>query len=167
MFPLIFPDALTVVYATLADLNRSGLAPGILRSSHAGGRVFKLVKNLATVLTVGDVVVHDVLTNDTDSEVKQPVTAALDQMAGVAMGAIPASGFGWIQVYGYNAAARVKGDVVAITAGDSLKGLTATFTAVKSTASGTTPEFQNYLRALDAATAADTTVEVVVSCLGF
>lgn len=160
MFPQIFPDALNVVYATLLDLHRSGLAPGSLRSAVDGGRVYKLVKNNhSAALTIGDWVQNDLLANDTDSQVKQPVTAGLALGGGVAMGAIPAAGFGWVCIYGYVPAVRVKGDGTAIAAGDTLKGLNAAFTMVVDQAAGTAPTHANGVIALDAATAADTTIE--------
>lgn len=160
MFPLIYPDDLTITYATLTDLHRSGLAPGVFRAAHNGGRVYQLVKNAhSAALAIGDWLSLDLLTNDTDSEVKRPATADLDRGGGVAMGAIEAAGYGWICRFGYVAKVRVKGDVVAITAGDSLKGVDAVFTMVKDTAAGTEPTFARHVIALDAATAADTTVE--------
>lgn len=157
---LIFPDALTVTYSSATDLHRSGLAPGTIRQAHDGGRFYKLVKNNhASALTVGDWVQNDLLANDTDSEVKQPVTAGLALGGGVAMGAIPAAGFGWICIYGYVAAVRVKGDGTNIAAGDTLKGLNAAFTMVVDQAAGTAPTHAYGVVALDATTSADTTIE--------
>lgn len=167
MFPLIFPDALTQTYTDLTDLARAGLAPGIHRMAHDGGRIYKLVKNNhSAALAVGDVVSHDLLTNDSDAEVKRPATADLDRMAGVAVGAIPASGFGWIQVYGYCPTIKCDGSGVNVTAGDSLKAANASLKSVKDAAAGTESAFANHLIAADAVTT-DTTVDGWVSCLGF
>lgn len=160
MFPMIYPDDLTKTYSSLQDLHRSGLAPGLFRSANNGGRLYQLVKNNhASALTVGDWVQLDLLANDTDSEVKQAVTAGLALGGGVAMGAIPAAGYGWVCRLGYVAAVRVKGDGTAVAAGDTLKGLNATFTMVVDQAAGTAPTFSRGVVALDAATAADTTIE--------
>jgi hypothetical protein len=160
MYPTIYPDGLTQVYSTLQDLHRSGLSPGVFRSLHNGGRVYQLVKNNhASALTVGDPICIDMLAADTDSEVKQFVTATFGQPLGVAMGDIPASGFGWVCRYGYVAAVRVKGDGTAIVAGDSLKPVTATFTLIHDTDVGVEAAFAAHVRALDGATAADTTIE--------
>lgn len=159
---LINGDSLTKTYSSLADLNsRLGLAPGTERE-HATepGRVFKLVKNNhGSALTIGDWVQFDLLANDTDSEVKQPVTAGLALGGGVAMGAIPASGYGWICIHGYVAAVRTKGDGTAIAAGDTLKGLNAAFTMVVDQAAGTAPTHSRGVVALDASTSADATIE--------
>lgn len=158
---LINADSLTKTYASLSELNsRLGLAPGTVRWAFDGGRAYKLVKNNhASALTVGDWVQNDLLANDTDSEVKQPVTAGLALGGGVAMGAIPAAGYGWVCIYGYVAAVRVKGDGTAISAGDTLKGLNAAFTMVQDQAAGTAATHSRGVVALDAATAADTTIE--------
>lgn len=165
MFPTIFPDGLVVVYATLLDLQRSGLAPGVLRSAVDGGKVFKLVKNThSAALAVGDPVCYDLLTNKVDFEVTRPTTAALNHLAGVAVGAIGINGFGWIQVWGNTAAIHVDGTGVAIVAGDSLKPVNGTLLAVHDQATGTTPSFQNYLVA-NTATALATTVPGFVHCL--
>lgn len=158
---LINGDALTKTYASLAELNsRLGFAPGTIRHSFEGGRIYKLVKNNhSAALTVGDWVQNDLLANDTDSEVKQAVTAGLALGGGVAMGAIPASGYGWVCIYGYVAAVRVKGDGTAVAAGDTLKGANAVFTMVVDQAAGTAPTHANGVVALDATSSADTTIE--------
>lgn len=166
MFPMIYPDDLTKTYSSLLELHRSGLAPGLFRAAHNGGRIYKLVKNNhASALTVGDWVQLDLLAADTDSEVKQAVTAGLALGGGVAMGAIPAAGYGWLCVYGYVAAVRTKGDGTAIAVGDTLKGLNATFTMVVDQAAGTAPTFSRGVVALDASTSADATIEGFVRAL--
>lgn len=167
MYVPISPDAVTVVYATLLDLQRSGLAPGMMRSGFDGGKVFKLVKNThSAAAVIGDPLCYDLTTNVVDFEVKQPATAILNHLAGVAMGAIPISGFGWIQIFGKAAAVRVIGNGTAITAGDSLKGVNASSKLLKDAATGTESAFSNRIIAGAASTSADETIAGFISCLG-
>lgn len=167
MYPQIFPDAVTVVYATLLDLQRSGLAPGVLRSSVDGGKVFKLCKNThSAALVIGDPVCYDLTTNVSEFEVKQPATAILNHLAGVAVGALPISGFGWIQIFGKCAAVRVIGSGTAILLGDTLKGVNASSLLLKDQTTGTESTFSNRIIAGAASVSADTTIAGFISCLG-
>lgn len=167
MYVPISPDGVTVVYATLLDLQRNGLAPGMMRSGFDGGKVFKLVKNThSAALVIGDPVCYDLGTNVADFEVKQPATAILNHLAGVATGAIPISGFGWIQIFGKCAAVRVIGSGTAILLADSLKAVNASSLLIKDAANGTESAFSNRIIAGAATTSADTTIAGFISCLG-
>jgi hypothetical protein len=109
---------------------------------------YKFVKNNhGSALVVGDVVQYD-LSSDVVYEVKQPVTAGLHILAGVAMGAIPASGYGWIQIKGQNSSINMEG-TTDIAAGDSLKGSNAQSYLVKDQSAGTAPTHANFVIALD------------------
>lgn len=112
------------------------------------GNVYKFVLNSGTIATIGDVACHDYSTAG-ESVVKQTTTGALDSLAGVWLGAAPASGYGWIQIKGFNAAINALGNV-AIVIGDSLKGVNAQAYVVHDTAQGTAATYYNNIRALSA-----------------
>lgn len=169
MFPAISPDDTTKTYATQDDLHRIGLSPGLIRMGLAAqtGHLYRLVLNVyASALAVGNPVVYDLTTNQHSYEVTRPATAALNHLAGVACGAIPASGYGWVQVYGKAPSVTVDGTGTAIVAGDSLKAVNNTFNMVHDQATGTEPTYSNRVIAASATSAA-TTVAGFVSCLGF
>ena len=116
-------------------------------------KAYKFVRNVGLITTAGDVVcysVTNVITQTAMYEVTKPATANLNVMAGVALGAIPATtGQGWIQIHGYNPTVNVTGDTD-ITLGDSLKGVNGQFYATKDTAIGTSPTYVNHIIAAEA-----------------
>lgn len=89
-------------------------------------KFYRFVKNVtAADLVVGDVIYHG--TNDpTLSEVYklgQSAKGTFDQlMAGVAVSAIPSTYYGWIQIFGYNAAVNTLGATLQ-AGGDVLVGV--------------------------------------------
>lgn len=65
------------------------------------GKAYKYVKNgESSALTVNKAVVYSTAADD-GTTVLLPASAGLMNVAGVTRGAIPASGYGWIQVHGY------------------------------------------------------------------
>lgn len=85
--------------------------------------VFTVGKNVeATAYAVGDVAVLDSGAAADGVRFKQAAAATLGLFRGVAVEVIPASGFGKIQVHGYNSNAKVDG---AATAGDNLVAVAA------------------------------------------
>lgn len=127
------------------------------------GKEFLFVENVDTVARAAGDVVAQSLANGVWYEVDEAVTATLEYMAGVCMGAIPASGGrGWIQVYGYHSAIRVEG-TSAVAIGESLKMVNAQDYVVKDTAVGTVASYPDkYIVALAAQAVAD-----VVAIAGF
>ena len=79
----------------------------------------------------------------------------LSMMAGVAISAIPAGQYGWIQVYGYNSQILMEG-TVAIAATDLLKGVASQVYVVKDAATGTAPIARRHIMALAAKAGAGT-----------
>lgn len=159
---------LTAVYSALTPSGSGLQAPKLGQVYEDGvGKKYKFVKNNhSSALTVGDVVCYT-YANAVNTDVIRPTTATLNFMAGVAVGAIPVSGFGWIQVKGVNDATNLDG-TTDIAIGDSLKAVNGTLAAVKDAAAGTTPSFQNYLIALEAFTdnSAAATNSVLICCEG-
>lgn len=109
----------------------------------------------------------------------KPSTATLNLMAGVWMGTPAAASStntsgGWIQfkgicdvggiVRGGTAPGGLVDGTVAISIGDSLKVVNATFAAVKDQATGTTPSFQNFAIALVAFSTASTALKKILLC---
>jgi hypothetical protein len=165
MFPSIFPDSVSKVYSDLQDLNRSGLAPGVMRSAVDKGAIYQLVKNVHSAALVAGYPVATSVANAVSYEVKQPVTAALNLCHGVAMGAIPAAGYGWVCVWGYCAAANVDGDSTDVVLGDSLKMVDSAFTLVHDQAVGTEASYARHIVALAANAGAAASKAVFVRCL--
>ena len=137
------------------------------------GDVFRWVQNTnAAAMAAGDVVSHDL--SDTSAifqKVDEGATADLSVMGGVTMGAIPISGYGWIQVLGYNATASVTNSATtAIVAGDWLVPVNGANYAARGSAA-TAPLYVRNLQILEAvATAAATLTaaaakSVMVNCL--
>jgi len=128
------------------------------------GNKYKFVKNThSSAFAISDVVSYD-YSGATTTSVFDGATAALPYMAGVAMGAIPASGFGWIQIAGVGSALVDGTTDVAI--GDSLKAVNGEVHAVKDQAAGTAPSFGNYMVALAEQTSATDTIIAVHICCG-
>lgn len=86
-------------------------------------------------------------------------------LAGIAVSAIPAGQYGWIQVYGENAATLVEG-TVAVAATDNLKGVTGQLYLIKSTATAVAPGNKNTAIALAAkGTAGAVATNCFIQCL--
>lgn len=111
------------------------------------GSIYKFVKNAHTsAFAVGDVVSYDI-SGGLNTTVKRAATADLNLMAGVCVGALPATtggvtGYGWIQVRGYNATVNVEG-TTDIVIGDSLKGSNGAVYAIHDQAAGTVASYPN------------------------
>lgn len=167
MFPIIAADDISRVYSSIQQANSlMGMLPGTLRQTADGLSTVMLIRNNHTSdLAVGDIVSSDYLTNDVPYDVKRPATADLDRLAGVAAGAIPASGgVGWIIVRGYAATVKVDGSGVNVAAGDSIKGQNGSTKGLHDQAAGTTSAFRRRLIALDPVTT-DSTTDAIVECL--
>lgn len=152
MFPQIKPSALTKVYSSLAPSTSQSVdtvpTPGDVRYDSTG-KVYKFVKNLhSSALAVGDVVMQ-AFANAVGYEVNRMTTATLNMLAGVAVGAIPASGYGWIQIEGDNDTILMEG-TSAIAIGDSLKGVNAQLYLVKDAATGTEATYARHVIAREA-----------------
>lgn len=80
----------------------------------------------------------------------------INLMAGIATSAVPIANWGWVQIYGYNAAVGVEG-TTDVALGDNLKGVSGQTYVVKDTAAGTAPTNWRGLIAL-LAQAADSVV---------
>jgi hypothetical protein len=90
---------------------------------------------------IGDAVCFDI--TDLDNlegviEVETPVTALLPYFAGIAMAAVNAGNYGFIQTFGYNQVAMTA-SAAGWTAGDTLKPQNGATTLVTDTAKGTNP----------------------------
>lgn len=83
------------------------------------GKCYRWVKNgEATAQAIGNLVTHKLADGaDLFKTVYKPLTANLMVLGGVCVSALPASGYGWIQVWGYNASASVAKEA---SAGDDL-----------------------------------------------
>lgn len=115
------------------------------------GKSYELVKNnFGSDLVAGDVVFRD-HANGVWSEVNQlgSGTTGIEQMAGVAIGAIPTTGYGWIQVWGDHDEINMEG-TLAITVGDSLKGSAGNSYVIQDNDVGTEPSYRNHIVAREA-----------------
>ena len=159
-------SSLTQVYASATpDGSTSIPDPGQIVIDDKANKIYKFAKNKHSAALVANQVVAWDLTNDTN-EVKQVVTASLDRLSGGAMGAIAASGFGWIQVYGIGTLSFE--GTVAIGVADVLKGVNVQFRVVKDAAAGTAATFHNYARARVAySTGSAADKAAFISCLAF
>jgi len=113
-FKTLFLTELTdVTTATVGDTE----GVGVLRQE--GDRFYRWVKNLeSTAFTAGQAVVYEIAEGaDYHKGVGDPVTANLNTMAGIAMGAIPALGFGWIQIEGYYGSIQVSAGKTSVAVG--------------------------------------------------
>jgi len=171
MIKTLFETKLTDL--TIADVE----GVGTLRHE-PDGRVYRWVKNRnATAFTAKQPVCYDignVGSNALFKSVNSPVTADLMVAAGIAIGAIAASGsttkcHGWVLAQGYAQDCRVlavSGTAIAI--GDELVTANATTTLTRATAVGTAPKRRFTFVALEAEsgdTGATRTKDVYVNCL--
>lgn len=92
-------------------------------------------------------------------------TADLGAMAGVAVSVIAAESYGWIQVYGYNAAASVLKSNTAIAIGDKLKGVDAQLYGVQMVAMGAATVHERLVEAM--ATLVTTGASAAATIAGF
>lgn len=128
------------------------------------GNVYKFVKFGPAVNAVGNVLVYD-LSLGTNTLVKQPTTATLNLMAGVAMGVpLTATPYGWLQIKGVNASILFEG-TTDIAIGDSLKAVNAQDYVVKDAATGTVESYHNFITALVAYTPNATALKLgLINC---
>lgn len=119
------------------------------------GKEYMFVENVDTVAReAGDVTYHS-LANGVEYEVDQlgGANTGINLMAGVCMGAIPASGGrGWIQTYGYNDTVLIE-STTDVAIGDSLKGSSGKDYVIQDQAIGTEASYARHIVALAAATA--------------
>jgi hypothetical protein len=114
------------LYCALTDFFTDARGTPIGAFRYQDDKIYKFVKNLTGAdLVVGDVVFNG--SNDlTLSEIYQlgqsAKGTAATLMAGVAISAIPAANFGWIQVFGRNASVNTLGHA-SNAVGVSLKGV--------------------------------------------
>lgn len=149
------PTALTQTYTSITpdatNFTKTIPTPGAVFRDPEANKTYKFVKNShSSALTVGDVVTLD-LTGASTTTVFRPTTATLNLMAGVAMGAIPAAGWGWIQTWGNNDSTNIEG-TTDVVLGDSLKAVDAQLYAVKDQAIGTEATYARHLLAREAYT---------------
>lgn len=117
----------------------------------------------ATDLAEGDVAFHKFSDGaDMHKKVYKALTANLGIMAGVVMGSALVGGgsdvdtntlasYGWIQVLGYNASAKVFASQTTVkTAGDTLLGVNAAVYVDADTTMGTAPKYTHRLLLLEA-----------------
>lgn len=101
---------------------------GILRAqitTDGGTKIYKYIQNVSGgALADGDAVVYT-LTDDGGYVVTTIASADAASAAGIAIGAITSTQYGWVQVGGINTTAKIKGDTDATTAG-ALVGTSAT-----------------------------------------
>jgi hypothetical protein len=124
------------------------------------GNKYRFVQNVSTVLTVGESVCYDVSDATYDeigNVVATPVTADLGSFAGICVGAIPASGYGYIQTAGYNGAIDLDA-ATTVTAGQSAYAENGSSGVNPVTTVGTAPIYQAFVKIAVAKTTA-TTVE--------
>jgi hypothetical protein len=106
-----------------------------------GDKWYRWVQNdeSSDALRAGDLVCYDLSQNEAMHEnVLQPVTADLYHMAGIAMSAIAAASYGWIQIEGWYDDAYVQNSTsnVAIAVGDYAGAQNALDCAIMAIASG-------------------------------
>jgi hypothetical protein len=124
------------------------------------GNKYRFVLNVSTVLTVGEPVCYDVSDTTFDeigNVVATPVTADLGSFAGICVGAIPASGYGYIQTHGYNAAIDLD-TATSVTAGQSAYAINGAAGVDPVTTGGVAPVQQAFVKIAVAGTTV-TTVE--------
>lgn len=163
--------SLTQVYSAITPSGTGLQSPKLGQIYSDGqGNQYRFVKNSHTSdLVVGDVVFYD-YQNGVSTEVCRLGASGsgngLDAMAGAAMGAIPTTGYGWIQFQG-DGTANVDG-TTDVAIGDSLKGSSGQVYVVKDAAIGTTPAYQNYMRSRVAYTTnSAATKTVLIHCLAW
>lgn len=118
------------------------------------GKVYKFVQNKKSgALVVGDSCNYNSTSDPAGNKIYQCDTgsnvAGLGLLAGIAISAIPADYYGWIQVWGYNTAVNVIGHA-SLTPGSSLKCVTAVDYLAFGAAEGTAPLAQAQVIALEA-----------------
>lgn len=177
--------SIKTLWQTLLTDNAKRDKEGIGRLRFAStGEAYRWVQNgeaAATDFAEGDIAFHK-LTDGASllKKVYKAATANLGVMAGVCMGPILGGGtdvdtntlasFGWVQVLGYNATAKVFGSQTTVkTAGDTLLGVNAQVYADADTTMGTAPKYTRRLLLLEAVATVTPGVaaahKVLVQCL--
>lgn len=142
---------LTDVFTSLVPTGSSPVPSlGQIYEDKLGNRYKFVLNSHSSALVVGDVVSYD-YSGGLNTTVFDGATAALHAMAGVAMGAIPAAGYGWIQYHGVNSSINTEG-TTDIALGDVLKAVDSQVYAVKDQSAGTESTYQSHIRALVAYT---------------
>ena len=172
----IYGDILSVVYTATEATNDKEYVKGWVGQDRFDeeGKRYRFVYNATgSALAVNDAVCYDA--SDTTFEaageigkaVIDPATADLAFFAGLAVGAIPTLGYGYIQTSGYNDSV-----LLALASGGSATvGQAAYVIDAKSgvrptTAAGTAPSYTAHVKMLEAATAV-TTITDTTSKKGF
>lgn len=154
---VVFVSAVTDVHTT--DKEGVGTLRWVRDSN--GWKCYRYVRNSsASTLVVGNVLFHGttgfgITTGSNPSTYEEEVfsagqagkNAVVSQMAGVAVSAITATGYGWIQVSGYSANVLDEG-TVAIVIGDTLKGVSGQLYAVHDSAAGAAAIARSHIVAL-------------------
>lgn len=168
------------VYASIGELRSSGTDDIPMPMAQLGmeTRIYdpvyksvwhlKLVKNIdATVQAATYPVCNDYGGYSDDYSVDQPTTAFLEQLAGVCLGAIPATqGVGWIIEKGVSKVHVLQQTSQSIPAGCSLKGLTAQSHMILDSVEGTEPAYARTMFATTAHTDSNSgSVTCVIRCL--
>lgn len=164
-----FTKTFTSLTPTPKDLDNTAPKLGTIFESTDGKAYRFVLNNHSSALVIGDVVFCDktasypnavsVLNTDSCGAVAAGV------MAGVAMGAIPAAGYGWIQFAGVGSA-NWEG-TTDIVLGDALKGVNSQTYVVKDAALAAIATYVNHCRALAAYTTNSAVVgtdNVAINC---
>ncbi|QDP56796.1 MAG: hypothetical protein Unbinned400contig1000_15 [Prokaryotic dsDNA virus sp.] len=136
-----FTQGFKELFLTALTDTKSTDVEGVGTVRQEGDKWYRWVQNdeSSDALRAGDLVCYDLSQNENMHEnVLQPVTADLFHMAGIAMSAIAAGEYGWIQIEGWYDDAYVRNSAsnVAIAAGDIGGAANGVDCAVKAIASG-------------------------------
>lgn len=161
LMPTKFTEVFTSTQvSTPAGVQNAMPVLGSILVDPASGKMYKFVLNIGgEAREVGDVVGYSFAAG-LGYKVDQYTsgeTMYITHMAGVCMGAIPASGAGWIQIWGFSDSVLVEG-TTDVAIGDSLKMVTAQDYVVKDQSAGTESAYRNYIEALEAQTSATPTL---------
>jgi len=132
------------------------------------GKVYRFVKNAgATTMSAGYPCCHKLSDGENyDQYVYQPTDAERSNLAGICMAAIPPSGFGYIQVYGYNQSVYVTNNTsVTVVAGDNVAPPTAAgWYLDRVSAKSESPTFARHARCFEGVPATTAAAAVAKKC---
>ena len=120
LFDTTVTDVSDVASGTDGTGGRTGDIEGVGTIRQEGENWYRWVQNAeSSDMVAGMPVCYDLPTAGTayHQKVYIPLSATLNTFAGIAMGAIPALGWGWIQIEGYNASCAFSAGTVSVVAG--------------------------------------------------
>jgi len=147
------------LFVTQTSETRSTDVEGVGSLRWEGSKLYRWVQNsTGEALVVGALVCYDPANVGAYHEkVEKPVTAFINNLAGVAMSAIPSDEYGWIIIFGQTDAVQIKVTDTAYAVGHQIKAITGQFYGIVHSASLATAALPSYIHVQESQATGDAT----------